>query len=234
MIVSGIYLLKFKGYHGVYVGQSLDIYTRYSKHLYRLKNNLANHKLQEAYEKYGEPNLEILHILDESSGETLDELEQMAIEIFDSVNTGLNIRTKPAGGGEGLQGQYHGNSKYTNDLIIQVFSMICQPTNSFKDIASILGVNINLVRDISKGKAHRWLKDLYPDKYVEMLELINTREKNTYKDKYGFIPKLKSPSGDIVSVHNITEFSKQNSLNKSHISGVLSGKRKSHLGWTLP
>lgn len=233
-MTAGIYLLKFNGCKGVYVGQSLDIEQRYAKHLYRLKNNLANHKLQTAYHTYGEPYLEILHILDSTCPDTLDELELMAIDIFDAVNSGFNIRSAPAGGGEGLAGQYHGNAKYSDSTVIEVFNMICEPSNSFKDIANIFGVNINLVRDISKGKAHKWLQKLYPEKYLEMLDLINTREKNTYKDIYGFCPKLKSPTGEIVTVRNLSEFSKTHSLNKSHISGVISGKRKSHLGWTLP
>ena len=233
-MTNGIYLLRFSGTQKVYVGQSLNIEERYIKHLYRLKNNKANHKLQQAYEIYGEPKLEIIHIFEDGCEDTLDDLELMAIEIFDAVNNGLNIRSKPAGGGEGLTGQYHANSKYSNDVIVKVFNMICDTNNSFKDVAKTLNVNINLIRDISKGKAHRWLHKEYPEKYLEMLDLVNTREKNTYKDLYGFCPKLKSPAGEIISIPNITEFSNKFSLNKSHISGVINGKRKSHLGWTLP
>lgn len=231
-MTKGIYLLKFSGLNAVYVGQSLNIEERYTKHLYRLKNNKANHKLQQAYEAFGEPQLEILHILEEGSQDTLDELEQMAINIFDAVNSGMNIRSKPSGGGEGLSGQYHANSKYSNDVVDKVFHMICDINNSFKEVSDALNVNINLVRDISKGKAHRWLQKQYPEKYLEMLDLVNTREKNTYKDQYGISAQLVSPQGDVVYITNIAEFSKKHSLNKSHVSGIISGKRKSHLGWT--
>lgn len=233
-MTTGIYLLRFNGLDAVYVGQSLNIEERYSKHLYRLKNNKANYKLQQAYETSGEPQLDILHVLEESSLDTLDELEQLAIEIFDAVDNGMNIRSKPSGGGEGLAGQYHANSKYSNDIVRKVFHMICDSSNSFKEISNTLNVNINLVRDISKGKAHRWLQKQYPEKYLEMLDLVNTREKNTYKDQHGVSPQLVSPQGDLVTINNITEFSKKHCLNKSHVSGVISGKRKSHLGWTKP
>lgn len=231
-MTKGIYLLRFHGLPGVYVGQSLNIEERYIKHLYRLKNNRANYKLQQAYETFGEPQLEILHILEEDSQDTLDDLEQMALDIFDAVDNGMNIRSKPSGGGEGLSGQYHANSKYSNDVIDKVFHMICDTSNSFKHIANTINVNISLVRDISKGKAHRWLQKIYPEKYMEMLDLVNTREKNTYKELHGTSPRLISPQGDVVTVTNITEFSKKYSLNKSHVSGVISGKRHSHLGWT--
>lgn len=231
-MTKGIYLLRFKGLDDVYVGQSLNIEERYTKHLYRLKNNQANYKLQKAYETLGEPQLEILHALETNSQDTLDELEQMAIEIFDSVDNGMNIRSKPSGGGEGLAGQYHANSKYSNDVVTKVFHMIFDNSHSFKEISNTFNVNINLVRDISKGKAHRWLQKLYPEKYLEMLDLVNTREKNTYKDQHGISPQLVSPQGELVTINNIAEFSKKHSLNKSHISGIISGKRKSHLGWT--
>lgn len=233
-MTKGIYLLRFRGLDAVYVGQSLNIEERYSKHLYRLRNNKANHKLQQAYQTLGEPELSILHTLEEASQDSLDELEQMGIEIFDAVDSGLNIRSKPSGGGEGLAGQYHANSKYSNDVVYKVFHMICDNSSSFKEISNTFNVNISLVRDISKGKAHRWLQKLYPEKYLEMLDLVNTREKNTYKDRHGVCPQLVSPQGELVTIHNIAEFSKKHCLNKSHISGVISGKRKSHLGWTKP
>jgi group I intron endonuclease len=45
---------------------------------------------------------------------------------------------------------------------------------------------------------------------------------------------LKSPTGDIVSITNITKFSKENNLTPSAIVAVLKGKRKHHKGWTIP
>jgi len=110
--------------------------------------------MQGAYSIYGKPKLVVLYEVDDNSEEDLNDLENNAIEVYDSVNNGLNINTK-AVSGNGLQGEYHKNSKWTNDIIRKVFFDICKCTTSFKTIVETHGVSIDLVRDISKGKAHR-------------------------------------------------------------------------------
>jgi hypothetical protein len=45
---------------------------------------------------------------------------------------------------------------------------------------------------------------------------------------------LLDPYGKIVSGKNVSQFCKDNDLNKRHIFNVLSGKRKHHKGWTTP
>jgi len=45
---------------------------------------------------------------------------------------------------------------------------------------------------------------------------------------------IKTPAGDIVAAKGISEFCDQNNLSISHISQVLSGKRKTHKGYKLP
>ena len=226
----GIYLLKFKGTTKVYVGQSLRIEERYTKHLYKLKNNLANYKMMEAYTIYGIPDMEIL--LECSPDEDLDSLENEAIDIFDSVNNGLNINTKAAGGGIGLNGEAHGNSKYTSDIIRKVFYLINQ-NMSFKNISKTTSVQIHTIRDISKGKAHRWLSQEFPEDYAKMVSFKGIREKNTAKDQGILYPEIVCPNGNIYVITNVSAFAREHGLNKSHLSGVLNKKRLSHLGWTL-
>jgi group I intron endonuclease len=46
--------------------------------------------------------------------------------------------------------------------------------------------------------------------------------------------KFKSPSGEILEGENIAEFCRNYNLSSSSMGCVLSGKRKSHKGWTLP
>lgn len=71
---------------------------------------------------------------------------------------------------------------------------------------------------------------------------------NSYKNGYnstlggegGVIPErcreftLKSPEGKIINSINLNEFCKTNNLDFRNIQKVLSGKAKSHKGWTLP
>jgi hypothetical protein len=227
----GIYLLKFQGTDKVYVGQSLRIEERYTKHKYKLKNSLANHKLMEAYNRFGMPILEIL--LECSETEDLDVLENEAIEIFDSVKNGFNINTKASGGGTGLQGETHGNSKYTEETIKKVFKLLLLNKVPFKTISNNTGVEISTVRDISKGKSHKWLAQVYRDEYELLKDLKYTRIYNTAEYKGIIYPDIKSPDGKVYKIQNLTSFAKEHKLNKSHLCGVLNGKRKTHLGWQL-
>lgn len=229
-MTMGIYLLKFKGTNKVYVGQSLRIEERFTKHKLRIKTNISNYKLQDAYRLYGMPYLEIIDITKEE--EDLDSLENANIELYDSVNNGFNINSKAGGGGVGLQGENHSRSLYTNNQIISVFKYLITEISSFKHIELLTKVSIHTIRDISKGKAHKWLKEYDEEAYSFMLSKINTRTKNTLQDK-GIVAILIDSNGLEHTVTNITEFSKINKLNKSHISGVINKKRITHLGWKL-
>lgn len=226
----GIYILRFNGTDMVYIGKSKSIETRFTKHKYRLTNRVANYKLMGAYDLYGYPTLEILV---ECAKEDLEVLENEAIEIFDAVNNGLNINSKSSGG-IGLSGENHGNSKYTNESIEKVFLLLVANEICISTISEKTGVSIDTIRDISKCKAHRWLKDKYPNEYLTLESLIGTRNKGISSEQLGLVfPLLESPTGKVFTITNISEFSRQHGLNKSHLSGVLNSKRKSHLGWKL-
>lgn len=227
----GIYLLRFTGTDKVYIGQSLRIEERFTKHIHRMKTGIANYKLLEAYNKYGLPNLEVL--ADGSIDDDLDAMETETIEIYDSVNNGLNIRSKASGGGVGLQGEKHGNSKYSNANIIEVFKKLVASNMPFSEISNNTNVSIHTIRDISKGRSHRWLRDIYPDDYEVLISLKDVREKNTAKYQGIEYPVILSPEGIEYTVTNIGAFAREHDLNKSHLCGVLNGLRKTHLKWKL-
>lgn len=46
--------------------------------------------------------------------------------------------------------------------------------------------------------------------------------------------KLKSPSGEVVTIRNMAKFCRENNLKDSNMILVFNGKRKSHHGWTKP
>ena len=226
----GIYLLEFKGTDKVYIGQSLSIEARYSKHLLRLKNNLGNYKMQNAYNLYGNPTLKILCSCSE---EELNDLEEEAFQIYDAINNGLNIRDK-AVGGRGARGEEHSMSKYSNNEIEEVFLLLINNIDKpFSWIENTTEVSLNTIRDISKGKTHLWLKDKYPTEYEYLISLKNTRVVNTSKNKELNYPTILSPEGKEYTIDNISQFARDYKLNKSHLRGVLAGLRKTHLGWKL-
>jgi group I intron endonuclease len=226
----GIYLLKFNGTNKVYVGQSLRIEERLTKHKYNLANNIASIKLQQAYLLYGVPYLEVL--LECTLEDNLDMLENEAIEIFNSVNNGFNINSKAGGGGTGLQGDAHPNSKYSKETILTVFKNLLLDI-PFKDIAKTTGVEISTIRDISKGKSHKWLASLYSEDYECLLSLKHNRSINTAKHKNIKYPIILSPNNTAYTISNLSEFARQHDLNKSHLCGVLNKVRKTHKGWKL-
>lgn len=229
-MTTGIYILKFKGTEKVYIGKSKRIEERFTKHKYLLANNKAAYKLQEAYNKYGMP---LLHILIECSELELSDMENEAIEIFDSINNGFNIRNS-AETGMSRYGISHPNSKYSEYQILTVLSMLTDENNTFKYISEKTKVDISTVRDISKGKSHRWLKDIAYEEYIYAMSIKCLRpSNNALKYKVTNIPIIYHPVHGEYQVDNISEFCRIYSLNKSHISGVLSGKRKSHLGWSM-
>jgi hypothetical protein len=226
----GIYLLKFNGTNKVYVGQSLRIEERLTKHKYKLANNIASSKLQQAYLLYGVPYLEIL--LECTLEDNLDIFENEAIEIFNSVNNGFNINSKAGGGGTGLQGVKHPNSKYSEEKIIEVFKNLLIDI-PFKDISRNTGVEVSTIRDISKGKSHKWLASIYPEDYDCLLNLLHNRVYNTAKHKSIEYPPILSPDNTVHTITNLSEFAREHSLNKSHLCGVLNKVRKTHKGWKL-
>lgn len=60
------------------------------------------------------------------------------------------------------------------------------------------------------------------------------KKQKASRDKYKKEVTLISPVGEIVHVRGIKQFAYDNGLNASCLFGVLSGKTKSHRGWTLP
>lgn len=226
----GIYKLNFTGTDKVYIGQSVRIEERFRKHKERMKNGVASDKLQKAYSLYGTPSLEILLEADEN--EDLDSLENEAILVYDAVVNGFNTRDSARGGGS-RAGENHPRSMYSNEDIIKAFKLLQTDINSFAYIEKCTNISVHTIRDISKGKSHKWLKSLDSDAYEYMLSKIGTRTKNTLSDKEDKEYIMISPEGVEVKITNISEFARINNLNKSHVSGVLHNIRQSHKGWTL-
>ena len=58
-IICGIYKIENRVNHKIYIGQSVDIYTRWYNHKHSLRNGIHYNKhLQKSWDKYGEENFE--------------------------------------------------------------------------------------------------------------------------------------------------------------------------------
>lgn len=227
----GIYALYWWDQDLIYIGQSQDIDRRYKEHLSTLKSKKhTNYKVQDAYNKYGIPKLEIVEYC---SLQQLNELEiQWTLE-FNSLNTiqGLNIIEAGTVG----YGTASNGSKYTKLQILMVFRAISTYNHPlYKDIAKNIGVNASLLKDIKCGKSHLWLKEAYPFRYSRMLNVnANSNSKSLYNSLGKVVKVLNTNNNTVYTIHNIREFAKQHNLANTHLGEVIRGNRKSHKGWKL-
>jgi group I intron endonuclease len=233
----GIYCLEFEGTDKVYIGQSNNIEYRFGQHKYSLKNNTSSEKLMEAYNLYGIPKLKILLECTES---TLDENENIAIDIFNSVLNGFNTYDESRGrrGHLGLRGTNNPCSKYSNEQILKVFNLLVDEQHlTASDIADITAVSVYTVRSIASLSNYKWLEEVYPYKYdiLKSIKGIHNKGHKFSSKALGKInPNLISPTGEVfTNIDNIKEFAKQHNLQHTNLGAVLNGHRKSHKGWRV-
>lgn len=227
-MVCGIYLLKFTN-SLVYIGQSRDIHRRFTTHCNRLsKGTHVNAKMLSTYSKYGKP---ILEIILECSINELDAAEKEAIEIYDSINSGLNI-APAAGDFPVLLGESNGFAKYSDaDIILAIEYLSDNLEQPLKVSAKLLGLDYSTIKNISNGTSHKWLADKIPEKYAKVLSHKGKRIINTSANK-GIIYYIQEPNGIIHSVRNISEFARQYGLNAGALGEVLRNNARQHKGWT--
>lgn len=229
----GIYKLFFNGLDKVYIGQSINIERRYRAHLNNCLNKQASIKLQEAYNKYGLPSIEILCI---TKKEELDTKENYYIELYNSVNTGLNTMEKAHNYPDNF-GELNPNSIYTDNQIIEVFKILIEfPLLTMTEVSTIINVHISTVKNIHNGYSHKWLKDLYPEEYtkLENRRILSKSLVNTSFRKGILRPSIYSPEGiEYTGITNVSAFAREHGLNPGAINSVFNGKAKHHKGWHI-
>lgn len=221
---SGIYKLKFEtGQY--YIGQSVNLNNRYKEHCrLLLLNKHHNYKIQELYNKLNV--LPTFEIIIECPVSELDTRESALINLKD-VNC-LNIKA----GGDNNFGFNALTAKYlTVDIELAFLILVNNPGISHKEVAEFVGVDINTVHDISAGRnrAFTEMKVRYPEEYQKLLKqkANNTRGKNTIV--------LQHEDGRVVTLISgeFSAFCKANNVQNSNLSKLISGQRKTTMGWKL-
>ena len=109
--ICGIYCIENLINGKRYVGQSIDIYSRWKNHIHSLNGNRSNNTLlQRAWNKYGEDNFKF-QILEACAEEDLDEKERAYINLYNSCENGYNIED---GGNEHKHLSYATKNKLRN------------------------------------------------------------------------------------------------------------------------
>ena len=96
----GIYCIKNKINNKMYIGKSINIFTRWCNHIYHLDlNNHQNKHLQQSWNKYGKTNFDFL-ILEECDIDDLSKNEIKWIKFYNTTNP--NYGYNMTAGGEGV------------------------------------------------------------------------------------------------------------------------------------
>ena len=228
----GIYLLKFINTDKSYIGQSINIERRFSKHLQDMRNQKHSHKLNKAFIDYGSPSLHIIHTC---KPEDLNNMENHYIKLYDCVNNGFNTQEE-AQSFPVLLGENNPFSKYSNEGIVNVLrSLILYPEATMTEIADITGVHRSTVKNLHNGYGHKWLAKEYPTEYSLLIERRNNvLPINTSKQKGIERPPIVSPEGIIYyNIDNMAKFARDHNLNQGALGEVFRGKAKQHKGWKL-
>lgn len=226
-----IYLLRFTGTNKVYIGQTTDPTKRKAQHIALLNKGIHTKKLQDAYNTYGEP--EFIKLIEASSYTELCSLEEEAIKVWDSFNNGFNTKHYVAGREFNSCGELNGNSKYSNEEIIQVFLYLVNNKDiPITKVSEVFCMPLICVYEITEGKKHVWLKEIYPEEYALLMSYKGTRKKFITLEQKGIVHRLISPDGIEYTIKDsVRAFCREHSLNNTSIGNVINGKAKQHKGW---
>jgi predicted GIY-YIG superfamily endonuclease len=175
----GIYKLSFKQTSKVYIGRSEDIENRYKQHLSVLKSKNVKHynkALQLAYDKYGDPKLDILECLQVNS-EALAAREVFYILKYNSVANGFNVSY-----GETKILEELPKDKYANDMIRIAFKLIIAKTID-SEICCQTGITDKMINAIKQGTNFTWLQVEFPVEYAQLMRSRSTKySKGNYNE----------------------------------------------------
>lgn len=224
----GIYCIYFDEHpNEFYIGCSSNLHTRKLDHISALKRaDHPNNKLQNYYNKYGNPHIEVLEYC---TIEALMDLEEAYIIEFNAYKNGLNMTNGRENGG---YGEGNNAAKYTEPQYIEVLKLLANTELSCAEIANITKVSRGVVKSISGGRSHGYLQERYPIEYKAVATKKYTRD-NSAASKGIEYPTIKSPEGELFSVQNIHKFCQEHRLQPQNLHKVLTKQRKSHKGWEL-
>lgn len=178
--------------------------------------------LQNAFNKYGEVSFEF-HVLEFCSKEDLIKTEQKYIDFYSpdfNMNpiAGSNLGRKFSLETREKIRQANLGKKLTPELKAIAIKNL-RPTPFGRKHTEATKIKMSEARKLNPPKG--MLGKKHSKESVQ--KIIEAQSKN-----YKFI----NPQGEVIEIHNLAEFARDNGLSQSHLYAVYAGKRKSHKGWT--
>jgi hypothetical protein len=239
-MTCGVYVLLFENTDKVYVGQSINIEKRFLEHKSSLITTTASKKLQNAYEVFGMPKVEILL---ECGSSDLNAKELECIKEFDSVNNGFNsiIVTN---GGSNLCGEQSYAAKHSNAQYEQAFfTLLNNPNLSYKEVSNLCNIPTTVLTQMVTGNSHLWLKDKYPKEYEKLKQV--SKYKNAHRAEFKIKPSTTSTLDKTAVINALkylvsdpklshTKISELTNIKISTIRDISSMRRHTWLANTCP
>lgn len=153
MAIIGIYKITNKINNKVYIGQSLNIFSRFESHVRvaLADTNKGNNNLSKAFRKYGLKNF-LFEVLEECEKSKLNEREIYWIAHYNSTNKDKGYNMSPGGNVIDHPGKL-------NEVQLKEIVDLLQNTEiTVRDIAIKYDVGYDLIREINKGKGI-WHRD---------------------------------------------------------------------------
>lgn len=196
-----------------YVGQTRQaIKKRFARHCWDSEHK-KNMPVCLAIKKYGKTNFAVKKLQHCKTQEELDEAEIYWAKKLDTFSpNGYNLK---AGAGPGAMSE-ETKQKIKMANIGKKFSLETRKRLS----ESHKGLKHS---EETKRKLSAHNKGINPPKHVR-IAAAKFHAKNYV---------IVSPTGDVVHVYDMKEFCQQNSLSRSKMSNVVTGKRSHHKGWRL-
>lgn len=243
MKICGIYCIFNKVNHKRYIGQSTDIYLRWSQHkssLTKKSYSGDNHHLTYAWHKYGEDNFE-LFVVEQCKKSELDTFETFWINYYDSTNPYKGYNKTKGGRFDykitypkkdkvlymnkcGVNYQGHVLSEDDVKQIIKLFDN----KESNTSIAKKFNVSKSLIASIRKHKSWTYLTD--------GLNLGHSDYYNTHKftDGHAKSVDMYTLNGDFIKTFSsISDVTKEYNISQTGVSGVCKGKNISAKGYVF-
>lgn len=154
----GIYKITNKISGKAYIGQSIDIQTRWNNEKSKAflpSSQAYNKTLSKAFRKYGLDNF-TFEILEECDIDLLDEREIYYIALYDTYFNGYNETTG------GNNGNMNYCQKISKEQLLEIYDLLQHSDIPQTEIANKYGVGNDIISTINHGKSRRLKGYTYP------------------------------------------------------------------------